>query len=165
VIETWWRERSSRERAILIGGGVALLLVVIYLIMEPRIEERHRLAADIPQLQEDLAWMQRHVQEAKQLRAQGGKDTETDAGDLTPAVVEESLRRGGLADAVDDLRPAGDRGVEVAFRKVRFPKLAQWLHNLEASSGARVHKARIERLDGNKGVVKADLTLGREGGQ
>ncbi|MFA9462056.1 type II secretion system protein GspM [Thiohalorhabdus sp. Cl-TMA] len=157
---TWWRERAPRERALLIGGGAALVLVVFYLILEPRLQERQRLAAEIPQLREDLAWMQRHLSQAKQLGNRAGPGGgEGEERSLTPALVEESLRGSGLNERVTALRPSGGRGIQVAFDQVPFPELATWLRQLRNRSGAEVRKARFERLAGKEGVVKVDLVL------
>src|SRR6056297_3425096 len=131
MLAAWWRERPPRERAILIGGGAALVLVVFYLLLEPRLEERGELAAEIPQLREDLTWMQRNLEKAKRLRGleREGRPQDRERP-VTPAMVEESLRASGLAKRLDALRPSGSQGVQVAFKEVPFPDLASWLRDL-----------------------------------
>jgi len=71
MVMQWWRERAPREQALLGGGAVVLLLTVAYLMIEPVLEERRRLAAEIPQLRQDLAWMQEHLAEVQRLRRAG----------------------------------------------------------------------------------------------
>ncbi|HKL76820.1 MAG TPA: type II secretion system protein M [Gammaproteobacteria bacterium] len=160
MVMQWWRERAPREQALLGGGAVVLLLTVAYLMIEPVLEERRRLAAEIPQLRQDLAWMQEHLAEVQRLRRAGTATPRSEgAPRLTPARVEGALRQAGLGEQVAGLRPAGDGGVRVTFEQVAFPELAQWLHRLHQDSGATVTKARVRRLSGEAGMVEAQLTL------
>jgi type II secretory pathway component PulM len=141
------------------AGGLALVLVVGYLGLEPYLEERRRLEQRLPELRQELAWMQDHVAEARALAGEGNAAAAPQQGELTPAVVEGSLRRAGLAESLDGLRPQGE-GVRVVFKGVTFPELLGWLRTFQRRNGAVVHGARIERAEGGEGRVQARLTLG-----
>ncbi|MFP4615515.1 MAG: type II secretion system protein GspM [Thiohalorhabdus sp.] len=162
MLREWWRDRPPRERVILAVGIAALLLVGAYLLIEPHLEERQRLAQEIPELREDLSWMREHLAEAKRLGGESGAP-DPDAGEgessFGPALVEESLQGAELAEEVETLRSSGEEGVQVAFTRVAFPELVGWLGDLRQRSGAEVRTARIQRNGEQEGMVEAELTL------
>lgn len=159
MIGAWWQERPQRERVALVVGGVALLATAGYLLLEPVIKERQRLAAEIPQLREDLTWMQEKLATVQRLQRQGGGGASAPSRALTPALVQAAIRRAGLQEEVAGLRTARGGGVRVTFDQAPFAAVTEMLQDLRRRSGARVAGARIERLAETEGQVKAELTL------
>ena len=160
MLGAWWQEREPRERVALVAGGLALLPILVYLLLEPRLTERARLAAEIPQLRQDLGWMRGQVAEIRRLRQQAGSSSQPAAGSLTPAAVERSLRGSGLGEKLEELGPDGEGRVRLVFPEVAFADLTEWLGRVREAGGAVVRKARIERIEAKDGMVEARLTLG-----
>ena len=158
----WGAERAARERVALVIAAVALVITVGYLALEPALQERRRLAREIPKLRQDLAWMRGHVNEIRRLQAQSGSAAEPGAGSLTPAVVESSLRGAGLAEKLEGLRPEGN-GVRLVFERIAFGKLLDWLRSFQRQTGAVARGAQVERIPDAPGQVKARLTLAPRG--
>lgn len=158
MIGAWWQERPQRERVALVAGGLAVLATAGYLMLEPVIKERQRLAAEIPQLRQDLAWMQEKLDTVKRLQRQSAPEGAT-SRTLTPAMVQAAVRRAGLQEQVAGLRTAGGEGVRVTFDRAPFAAVTEMLQDLRRRSGAQVTQARIDRLPESEGQVKAELSL------
>jgi general secretion pathway protein M len=161
VLAAWWRERAPREQWLLVAGGAALALVALYLVLEPRLRERQRLAAEIPQLRQDLTWMEARVAVAQRLAGEAGTgDGEGEgAATITPALVQEAVRGGGLQQQLAELGTNPGGGVRLSFREVPFGQLLELVQAVKRRTGARVASARIRRLPDQPGLVKAELTL------
>lgn len=164
MIREWWQERPTRERAILAGGGVLLLGMVVYLALEPILQERRRLRSEIPALRADVAWMREHLAEVKRLKARRkGRPSGTESAP-TPARVQESLQQAGLAYHLEALEPTDHPGVRVILSEAPFPRLVEWLGHLR-EGGARIRFARLRRAETGSGRVRAELTvIGGEAG-
>lgn len=162
MVKTWWQERAPRERWVLMIGGAALGLTALFLIIEPVVRERQRLAAEIPQLREDLAWMKARVGTIERLRSQEGGGPAPNPGTLTPAQVQGAVGQAGLREELAELETAGEGVVRLSFEGVAFPDLTQLLQTLRRTTGARVTQARIQALADKPGMVEAQLTLQAE---
>lgn len=162
MLGPWWRERTPRERWILGAAGAVVLLSTVYLGLEPVLEERARLAREIPRMQADLAWMRSKVGTIKELR-QSGEPAPAEPGRVTPAMVQEAVRRAGLQEELTSLGATGEGRVRLALGGVAFAELTELLQRLRRSSGIRVARARIQRQEDQPGMVDADLTLAGEG--
>lgn len=158
-LKAWWRERSSREQLVLIGGMAVLILVSGYLLLEPAIQQRHGFAQAIPGLRADLTWMQAHSEEMRGLlknTRQGGSGA---GAPLTLAVVQTTLRESGLLDLVEDLRATGQSGISVNITDVAFSDLVQFLYMIKSRSQGSVETAEITRSSDNQGIVTANIVL------
>jgi len=156
----WWQERVIREKAVLAAAAIILLLTFIYLAFEPILQERQRLATEIPMLREDLVWMQSQLSEIQQLSNPVTAEIDTStAPALTLAMVEQVLRLSGMEDQVSDLRPLAGQVISIGLNKVSYASLIDFLYQLQQRSNAVVSQARINRVEGSDGVVNATLSL------
>jgi type II secretory pathway component PulM len=151
----WWRERTVREKAVLVTGTAALSLIIVYLVLEPVVQERQRLQAEIPILREDLNWMQEHAGELQGLLGGTGAESKV----LSLALVEEALGNAGLKQQVIDLRPTVNQAIRLSFDQVAYADLVVFLSRLRQQSGARISEATIRRLEDRDGMVAASLLL------
>ncbi|MFB6261343.1 MAG: type II secretion system protein GspM [Thiohalorhabdaceae bacterium] len=158
MIGAWWQERPVRERAALVIGAVAVGATALYLIVEPMIKERQRLASEIPELRQNLAWMKGKLETVKRLQPRDEEGTVAPEDGLTPAVVQAAVRRAGLQKQMSGLRTNGS-GVKVSLNEAAFAEVTEMLQDLRRRSRARVTEARIERLPEGEGKVDAELTL------
>lgn len=158
MVGQWWAERETREKAALIAGALAVMATAAYLTIEPMVEQRQRLAREVPEMREDLSWMRSHLDEIRRLRAEPQTRGGSGEANLTPAMVERSLQGAGLADQLEGLRPEGD-GVRLVFEQVAFGDLLEWLASFRRQSATVAQGARIERAEDAPGRVQARLTL------
>lgn len=154
----WWKQRASRERFVLATGGLLLFLVFAWLTIEPVFQQRERLESGIPQMREDLAWMQAQLAVVEKLRGKSGPDNSGKAV-LTIALVEELLREAGMHDQVSELRPASGQDVMLRFKQVAYPQLMEFLLQLRQRAAARISMANFSRLQDHPGMVEASLSL------
>lgn len=155
-----WQSLAVREKSVLLAGATILVLIVIYLLLEPALERRERLQSDIPRMRENLVWMQAQVPELQQLL---GTNAGRPSGEpLSVALVEDLLRQSGIHEQVSELRPV-DQSVSLRFDDVSYSGLIQFLSALTSRTAARVGAAGIRRLE-TTGHVEASLTLKSDGG-
>lgn len=155
-----WQSLAVREKGILSAGAAILVVIVIYLLLEPALERRDRLQSDIPVMRENLAWMQAQVPELQQLL---GTNAGRPSGEpLSVALVEELLRQSGIHEQVSELRPV-DQTVSLRFDDVSYNGLMQFLTALTSRTSVRVGAAGIRRLE-SSGHVEASLTLRPDSG-
>jgi len=156
-MKAWFQSLAPRERALVAGGGVVLVAVLLYLAaVEPMAKALAERTRRVSSLESELAWMRQAAREVDTLRAAGA----TGGGSDRPAylAVDDVLRGSGLPQP-DRLEPAGDGGARLEFKRVPFDPMVRVLDRLRSEHGLRVTRARFERLD--DGVVSARLTLER----
>ena len=155
-----WRDLEPGTKWVLGTGLMFLVAVLIYLVIEPFVVERHRLTAEIPRLREDLAWMKAHVSEIQRLRLSGDSGSGLHEEILAPAVVEQLIRNSGLQDQVTDMKPGTNGDVVITFKEVSYKKLMTFLFDLNKRNSAYINQARVNRLQDKTGMVSARLSLG-----
>ena len=148
------RSRSERRTLALIGGVVALLLV-IGLVWLPLERTRARLAAEMPVLRGSLDALQRDADEVKRLRALPAAGS---AGSVASPLATLATNGGGLAGA--QMAVLDDKRVRLTGADVSFAGLLEWLRNAQATHGMRVDSARLDALPA-PGRVRAELVLSR----
>lgn len=154
-LKAGWRQRSARERRLLLlAAGVLIALAGYALVWSPWQAARVRLAADNARLAADLAWLRGLAPQVDALRASQGSAVPGD-GPL-PVRLDASLRAAGLGERVQRLEPAADGSVRVWLNDVPFDALAGWLGTL-AAQGTAVEAVGVTSA-GKSGVVNAHLT-------
>ena len=154
----WWQQRARREKTVLCSGVLLVLCVCIWLILEPVMQQRERMLAELPKLEQDLTWMQANVEQVKHIR--GGNNAATPGKTtLSVALVEEIMRETGVHELVSELRPTSGQGVKIKFSKVAYPQLMDFLFRLKNRVQARVSLASISRLQDQAGMVEVSLSL------
>lgn len=159
----WWQARAPKEKRLLGMAAIALLGAALFSALAPRLEERRRLAAELPRLRADLAWMEARVAVVNRLRAAVGETASAELGagpSVSAAGVEEVLRALGLREQVSGLRAGGEQGgLAIAFNEVAFSDLALFVSRLQAAGQGRVVSAQVNRLEDRSGAVSASLGL------
>lgn len=157
-MERFWRDLSDRERLlILIGGGLAVLFVVLQLVLSPvlswRADQRRDMAA--------ARNLYELVAEAAPLGIAANASAGTGAG---PArnVVSQSATQAGVTIVFINAR--GDRAVDVNISAASPDALFQWLSVLRSEYNIVVDTADIARETGNPQTVRAQLTMSQRGG-
>lgn len=159
----WWQARAPGEKRLLGVATIALLGAALFSALAPHMAERRRLAAELPRLRADLAWMEARVAVVNRLRVAVGEAASAEPGagpGVSAAGVEEVLRALGLREQVSGLRAGGEQGgLAIAFNEVAFSDLALFVSRLQAAGQGRVVSAQVNRLEGRSGAVSASLGL------
>lgn len=157
-VRQYWSNLQPRERHTLLGGGVALGLILIYvLIIDPFQKELGRLEQSVSRQQEVLAWMQQAATEVKQLRGHSPASRQV-SGQSLMSVIDASARSTGLSGAIKQLKPEG-QGVKVRLEGAAFDDMLRWLDQLNTKHGIQVTGLVMERLP-QSGRVNASVVLG-----
>lgn len=158
----YWANLQPRERHTLLGGGIALGLLMLYtLLVDPMQQELKRLEQSVESQQQTLEWMQQAASEVKQLQrtSPGAKSF---SGQSLMSVIDASARSTGLAGAIKQLKPEG-QGVKVRLEGAAFDDMLRWLGQLNAKQGISVTGLVMEHLP-QPGRVNASVVLGGESG-
>lgn len=162
-LRNWFESLESRERLMVLVGGTALAITLVYvMIVEPYIEHRRDLTQRLETQRDTLAWMESAKAEIQALEgagretAAGGEDTRS-----LFAVVDESAQEAELSQAVSQLTQGADDSVQVSLNSGRFDHTMRWLELLEMRHGVHVERISFEPAD-DPGRINASLTLERE---
>ncbi len=155
-----WRALSPRDRWLLIGGGVGVLLVLYLSLWLPMQRELSRLRTAVPQEKAQLAQMRVQAMEINQLRASGRVPL---AGGNLLVNLEQSATTNGIRGRIVRMEPEGTGGARLSLEGVNFNALIGWLASLQDQGGVRIEKAIFEAQP-SPGTVNARLTLRSGGG-
>lgn len=152
-----WSGLAERERRVVGAGGVALGLILVYLLVwEP-------LATARQQRELGLQAARALAVQLEELAASAGRAGRTaiqGKDQSLLAVVDQSRKASALTKPPSRLQPEGDATVRIWLEDVPFDALVRWLGDLQTRYGVRVDNADIERESG-PGLVNARLTLMR----
>lgn len=158
-MSAWWAGLAPRERVVLAGGAVLLLLVVLWLmIWEPLAQKREQLRADISSLSADLSWMKQVAGQVKRRAAQqGNTGNGAAAGGSVLTLVEVSARAAGLRESLERVQPEG-QGARLWFNDTSFDGLLRWLAELEQRHGLQISQLAVDAAAA-PGVVSARVLV------
>lgn len=155
-----WRRLAPRDRWLLIGGGIGILLILYISLWLPTQSELSRLRASVPQGKIQLAQMRVQAMEISQLRA-SGRVPQTGGNLLVN--LEQSATASGIRGRIIRMEPEGTNGARLSLEGVHFNALIGWLANLQSQGGVRIEKATFE-AQAVAGTVNARLVLRSAGG-
>lgn len=149
---------APRERRLVLGGGIVLGVLLLYLLIwEPLVQAHARRTAAL----DSARAVALRIESAAALVQSRGAASGPQNGTLL-AVVDQSSRAPTLGKAPSRLQPdgAGDTSVKVWFDDVPFDKLVRWLGELEMRHGVQIASAEFARGSA-PGLVNAQLSLVR----
>ncbi len=162
-LRNWFDSLEPRERVMVVVGGTATALTLVYLmIVEPYIEHRRDLSQQVEINRDTLAWMEGAKAEIQALE-RAGRET-TAGGDENRSlfgIVDETAQSADLGQAVRQIQPEGDHSVRVNLSNARFDYTVRWFDELETRHGIRVDRLSFEPSE-DSGRINASLTLERE---
>ena len=155
-VNEWLGQLNPRERRLVIGAGVFVLIFSPYqLVWAPFSEALVDLDNKVAIQYTKLSSMQRAADEVRQLRKAGGRGIANKNQPLL-SLVETTARRNNLGTALKKLQPEGQQGVRVQFEDVVFDDVMLWLDNLLTKQGIVISEIFIQR---QAGVGKVDVRL------
>ena len=156
-MKQWWQNLTSRERQIVLAGGLMLLLVILYQNLWSPLQQHLRLQRNqVQQLQQQLGWMQQQAPLVRQLkRAPSPGASRT--GDITGTLSNSSQ---AYQIALKRIQPQGDNAL-VEIDITGFDQLVNWLGMLEQQHGITPQQIDLQRT-GEPGKIQVKrLLLGR----
>lgn len=148
---------SERERLLLLlAAGLVLLLLIYALAWRPLDQHLERMDRLISAQQADLDWMQVSAMKIKQLRSQNTANRGRQQGLLS--LVDQTVRRSGLAQALKRVEPEGADKVTVRLEQAGFDAVVGWLETLQQVNGVMVQSISVDRQE-RDGMINARLTL------
>jgi general secretion pathway protein M len=144
---------SERERRMVLFGGIAVVLLLIFGVVLPLDRKVSQAQHRIAQKTTDLAWMREN---APELAAAGPIRVAT--GESLLAIADRSARESNLGSSIAGSDPSGTGGLRMRLEKAPFDTLVAWLARLSEQNGVRVESATIDGT-ATPGTVNAAIVL------
>jgi type II secretory pathway component PulM len=151
-MKAWFDNLQPRERLIVLGGVVGVLLIALWFgvmklhaqteVLRDAVTAKQRMLVDLTRV---------GTRPAASANPQGNTQT-------LVVVIDGSAREHGIT--LSTSRPDGPDGVQVAFSNVPFDMLLEWLVALEKQRSVAVESASFTTAK-QKGIVNGQLTLRR----
>jgi type II secretory pathway component PulM len=154
-MKEWFENLQPRERAIFIGGGVAAVLIVMWMAVLRPLETRSEV------LREAVAAKQRLLVNLSQIDGQdvaAGPAGAEGQDQTIMRLVANSATEHGVA--LTRQRPDGPNGIQVTFGNASFDTLVAWLVALESQYSVSVESASFTGSR-QPGIVNGQLLLRR----
>ena len=150
---------NSRDRVTLGIGAAALAAILgFFLFYAPYSKKVQTFRQEVAAKQELLAWMEDAAAEVQRLRA-AGVGSKGSASTSSPlAVIDRSVSRFDLADAIQRVEPAEGNGVRVWLKNAVFVDQINWLHNLQQEHGMIVSECSADYQNA-PGLVNSRILL------
>jgi general secretion pathway protein M len=162
-LKDWFYSLQARERAIVVSGGVLVLIVAIYLLaLAPFYAAVNSRAERVARKEGDLAWMRSVGGEVLALSA-SSPTAVAPTNESLVVLIDRTARECGLGAALTGQTPNGDNGIRVRLEQAEFDKLVVCLGSLQQAHSVNIESANIDRT-GKPGFVNASLVLTRPGG-
>ena len=157
-MKDWFAGLEPRERMLISGGAVVLVLLLLYvMIWEPISSNYRTLKESVAEQKQTLVWMKQSAAQIKALQRSSPGAARGLGGRSLLAVVDKSARSGGLGEAIKRIEPDGGKGVKVWLEGVAFDPMILWLGKLTRTYRIETSIITIEPQGG--GRVNARLTL------
>jgi general secretion pathway protein M len=159
VIGAWWRKQSERDRRMLVvGGGVAAVLLGWAFVWHPLALSRERLATQVAVDRANLAWMRQAAAELTALQARGTRGQVDRQGKSLLALADVTARGAGLGGALKRVEPAGAKSVRGSFETANFDALIGWIDALSRDYAVQATDFSADKVEGI-GLVNARIVL------
>ena len=155
-LREFWSERAPRERALLAGGALAILIVALYLFLwDPGLAASRRLSATLPKLRAQVELMRAQQAEIAALRKSAG--TVAPTGDLK-TLLQSSVARAPFQKSVQRIDAASGQRATLAVGAAQFDDWLRWAADAQREAGARLERCKVTAL-GEPGMVRAEATF------
>jgi general secretion pathway protein M len=162
-LKDWFFSQRPHERVLVAAGGIAIVLVAIYVLaLAPFYAAVNAGAQRVAKKEGDLAWMRSVGGEFLALSA-SAPSIAGPSGESLVVLIDRSARECGLSTALTGQTPSGENGIRVRLEQAEFDKLMVCLGSLQQAHSIAIESATIDRT-AKPGLVNASLVLTRAGG-
>ena len=154
-IKQFLDQLNERERRVVIAAAIALALFIPYeFIWSPFVHGLNTMQERVEQEQKDLAWMQEHVSEARELTRSTGQT----GGGAQPVygVIESTARQRFGGDI--RVQQEGKGGVRVTINNIGYDDVLLWLDDLYNQHHINVKEFTVDRQP-TPGRVNANILI------
>jgi len=158
-MKDWYQALNRREQRIVLGGGIALLILIGYMaIWEPLKNTNQALTQQLIQQQQDRQWMQQATLVLKQRTAGGVGAAKNRGRESLLTLVDRTAKQHKLGEGIKRVQPDEQGTVRIWLEQVPFDVTMRWLGDIERNFGVVVADANMERQS-KPGVINARLVL------
>jgi general secretion pathway protein M len=155
---------SARERLLLYGGGIILLVLSLYAFTyAPLIDGQKRLKSAIA-AQQDLQTHLQHIR-SEAMRLSATTSTAPNAASPTNqsliGLIDSSSEQVGIKSNIKRLTPEGADKVTLWLEKADFDQLVTWLAQLDKNQAVSVEQMSSSREGDKVGLVSGKVLLGK----
>jgi len=158
-MKSWFLSLTQRERVMVqVASSVVTVFLLYLLVLEPISSNYSKNKKNVQTATETLEWMRNAASEVKQLRGGRQLSERPQGKQFVLSMIDNSVRKVGLAAVMKRVQPEGDFGVRVWFEAAAFDELIKWLSTIESEHGLLVNEINIEQTD-SIGLVNARVFL------
>jgi general secretion pathway protein M len=155
-MKDWWLNLNLREKQTIAWGGVAIILILLYLFAwSPLMESVTMLRNKVQRNQKLLVWMKAANEQIQSARLVPNKKSTT--GSLL-SIVQNQVNSSSVAKNVTQLRQTDNDAVQLNFQNVDFDRLMKWLVAMAQEEGLLIAQMSVTPTDA-PGVVNATCML------
>jgi len=156
----WLDTLEVRERYIVTGGAIALLVILFYLIIwEPVISNYEQQIQRNDSQRQLYSWMKSSSNEIQSLKSAGGHTAARFRNQSISSLADRSAISSGVKPYIDKI-DQNKKGVKVNLKAADFDRIIMWLSDLENKYAISASKLKIEKSK-TEGAVDAQITLER----
>jgi len=159
-LQQWLEKLEKRERQLVIGGGISLVLLLFYgLLWDPIINDLEMQKSRYQSQQQSLSWMQDSATKVSFLQAGSGNNNNRFKKQSISSLAERSAQSMGIKDQISKLEST-KKGVKVSLKKANFDRIIFWLNDLQQKYNIQASNIKLDPQT-TSGAVDARITLHR----
>lgn len=158
-MKTWFNTLSSRERMLVVFAGIALSLLLFWLLIAQPLFNNYKHLNKVIHRQEDtLEEMKKQRVQIKQLQQQSQKTVKND-GRNPQQLIERGLQTWRLKSSLERMQSQGANGVRIILKNVNADRFMRFLYELEDKYALTIHDLVINNAKRKSGFADVRLTI------
>lgn len=151
----WWGNLQPKEKLAAAAAGLAVTLLVLYLLLQPLLGNRSRLLEEVNNRRTELAWMRDAAREI----GQSGASARVGAATIPPLqFIDQMARENHLSEQLKRVEPGAGGEIKVWLNNAAYVDLVRWLRQLSVNGRLSIINLNVEKGTA-PGLVSAQLTL------
>lgn len=157
-MKEWWSKLGLREKQlILLGGSIASVLIMYWILWRPLSHVVAQLRNDITQGQNTLPWMQVADKKMTELESRL-KTRESRRPTAILSTLQTLLKSSPFSTKYSQLQQVEESSASVTLKDVNFDTLTTWLIQLWNEHDLLVTQATVQSTQ-TPGIVNATLVI------